>query len=55
MPSSNLLQQFIWNYRQRVHLDIWFIEMKKQTRHQHFFKGGGGNELTSETEIENNI
>ena len=28
--------------------------MKKQTRHQYFSKGGGVNELTSETKNENN-
>ena len=55
MPNSHLLQQFTGNYRQLVHLDIWFTEMKKQTRHQYFFKGGVGNELTSETTTENNI
>ena len=42
------------NYRQRVLLDRWFIDMKKQRRHPYLSKRGGGNELTSETKIDNN-
>ena len=55
MPSSNLLQQFIRNYRYCVHLDRYFTVMKKQMRHHYFSKRGRGNELTSETKMENNI
>ena len=41
MPSSNLLQRFIGNYRQRINFDRQLIDMKKADATSIFFPRGG--------------